>query len=104
MNAATEEVNSRQLMPPFAVDENTAPAHAYPPVLNLTPEDFFTELLSRYLFVALQEIGCTSLMSENQKRIQHMTTSEPTRRYHTRRQEEITEEIEVILINATMQA
>jgi F-type H+-transporting ATPase subunit gamma len=67
-------------------------------------------LLDRYLFVALQEICYTSLMAENQKRIQHMTgavhrldetTAELMRRYHMRRQEDITEEIEVILLNAT---
>lgn len=111
-DAQTEEVTSRQLMPPFRENTGKAPAYAYPPLLNIPPEEFFSELFDRYLFVALQEISYTSLMAENHKRIQHMTgavqkldekTEELLRKYHIRRQEEITEEIEVILLNATVE-
>ena len=111
-DAETEEVTSRQLMPPFRHQSRKKPAYAFPPVLNITPEDFFSELFDRFLFVALQEISYTSLMAENHKRIQHMTgavqkldekTNELMRKYHIRRQEEITEEIEVILLNSTVE-
>ena len=111
-DAQTEKITCRQLMPPFRDNTDKAPAYAYPPLLNVPPEEFFSELFDRYLFVALQEISYTSLMAENHKRIQHMTgavqkldekTEELRRRYHIRRQEEITEEIEVILLNTAVE-
>ena len=111
-DAETEEVTSRQLMPPFRHKSEKQPTYAFPPVLNMPPEEFFSELFYRYLFVALQEISYTSLMAENHKRIQHMTgavqkldekTNELMRKYHIHRQEEITEEIEVILLNSNVE-
>lgn len=108
--ASTGQVALRRLMPPFEQAGGTGPAHAYPPLIYIEPSMFFSDLLDRYLFVALQEIAYTSLMAENLQRIQHMTgavtrldeTAERlTRAYHMRRQEDITEEIEVILLNAT---
>ena len=109
-DAATERVEMRRLMPPLAGAKQPESQSGYPPILNLDPDVFFSALLDRYLFVALQDIAYTSLMAENQKRIQHMTgavhhldetAAELMRRYHMRRQEDITEEIEVILLNAT---
>ena len=111
-NAETEEVTSRQLVPPFRHNPDKRPAYAFPPALYIPPEEFFSELFDRYLFVALQEISYTSLMAENHKRIQHMTgavqkldekTDELMRKYHIHRQEEITEEIEVILLNSIVE-
>lgn len=108
-DATSDKVASRPLMPPFEAARNESPQRAYPPCLNIEPTAFFPELLDRYLFVALQEIAYTSLMAENQKRIQHMTgavhrldetTARLMRQYHMQRQEDITEEIEVILLNA----
>ena len=60
--------------------------------------------------MALHDIAYQSLMAENSARIQHMTgairrldepAEELTRQYHRARQEEITEEIEVILLNSS---
>ena len=107
--AQTDQVALHRLMPPFEKAEQGAAHFAFPPIVNVAPATFFSRLLDRYLFVALQEIACTSLMAENQKRIQHMTgavrrldetTQLLMRQYHMRRQEDITEEIEVILLNA----
>lgn len=111
-DAESDEVTSRQLMPPFINKSSKQPTYPFPPLLNLSPEDYFSELLDRYLFVTLQEIIYNSLMAENHKRIQHMDgavqkldekTGELARQYHIHRQEEITEEIEVILLNSPVE-
>jgi F-type H+-transporting ATPase subunit gamma len=105
----SNELASLQLLPPFRGLPPDQNRHAYAPRLNLPAEDFYLDMLDRYLFVALQDITSTSLMAENYRRIQHMSgairrleesESHLLRTYHQRRQEEITEEIEVILLNA----
>lgn len=110
---ATGEVRVRALTPSMLVTQAPPVPHAYPPLLNVPPASFLSALLERYLFVSLQEIACASLMAENQQRIQHMsgavsrleeTTERLTHQYHIRRQEDITEEIEVILLNAGTEA
>ena len=106
-DADTDKLISSQLLPPFRDAAAVAP-RPHPPLLTLPPERFYLDLVDRYLFVALQDIASTSLMAENYRRIQHMTgairrleeTEEKLlRKYHMQRQEEITEEIEVILLN-----
>ena len=80
-----------------------------PPVLDLTPERMFAELVHHYLFAALQGVLYQSLMAEHQQRLQHLDgairrldrqCAELTRRGQALRQEEITEEIELILLSA----
>lgn len=99
-----------QLLPPFKHLSGAAVSHATPPVLNLVPDRLFSVLVDHYLFTTLHEIAYMSLMAENYSRIQHMTgamhrlderVTDVMRKYHIQRQEEITEEIEVILLNAT---
>lgn len=106
----SNELATLQLLPPFRDLPPVETRNAYPPLLNLVPEDFYLDLIDRYLFVALQDIASTSLMAENYRRIQHMSgairrleesESHLLRAYHMRRQEEITEEIEVILLNVS---
>lgn len=103
-------ISSTRLIPPFSKESVEKPTHAYPPILNMTPEVFFTELVDYYLFIALQEIAYMSLMAENQQRIQHTDGAiqhleekimDLTSKYHILRQEEITEEIEIILLNTS---
>jgi F-type H+-transporting ATPase subunit gamma len=80
-----------------------------PPLLNLAPERMFAELVHHYLFADLQGILYQSLMAEHQQRLQHLDgairrldrqCAELTRRGYALRQEEITEEIELILLSA----
>lgn len=101
------EITRKPLLPPFV--DHAPVEFRNPPLLYLPPERFFAELLDHYLFAALHEIFYTSLMAENQRRMQHLEgaiqrlddkTHEYVRRCHTLRQEEITEEIEVILLSA----
>ena len=78
-------------------------------MLNMPPQTFFAELVDQYLFAALYALLYTSLMAENRRRMQHLEgairrleerTSELALKRNALRQEEITEEIEVILLSA----
>jgi F-type H+-transporting ATPase subunit gamma len=77
-------------------------------LLNLEPRRFFGSLGGHYLHAALHGIFYESLMAENRRRAQHMDAA--VRRIDERslplvlernslRQEEITEEIEVIMLS-----
>lgn len=100
---------SRQLLPPFQSLPPALPASVHPPLLNLPPDVFFADLVDHYLFAALHEMIYTSLMAENHRRVEHMdaavshldeNVSVLEQRKRRLRQEEITEEIEVILLSA----
>ena len=96
----------RSLLPPFR-DLTAEPRFSVPPVLNMAPADFLLELSNDFLFAALNEILCASLLAENHSRLQHLEGAvqyldkqiEALRRANNQlRQEEIIEEIEVILM------
>jgi F-type H+-transporting ATPase subunit gamma len=82
------------------------------PLLNVAPNEFYTDLLEHYLISALHEIFYSSLAAENQSRLQHLEaalkymddeTDKLQRKSQSYRQEEITEEIEVILLNSAVE-
>jgi len=102
-------IEVRALLPPFLQLRASRPAHANPPLLNLAPADFLLELVDHYLFAALNHSLYVSLMEENHRRVSHLERAvrhlddesrDLTRRCRALRQEEITEEIEVILLSA----
>ncbi|MGL6159173.1 F0F1 ATP synthase subunit gamma [Microbulbifer sp.] len=104
-----KEVAVRELLPPFESLRSAPEKFPFAPRLNLAPGDFLRELVEQYLFAALHEILYVSLMAENQQRMQHLEGAQRyldeklealRRRGNQLRQEEITEEIEVILLNA----
>lgn len=81
---------------------------AYPPQLNLAAPKFFAELARHYLWAQMHDMFFGSLMAENRRRLQHMegamqrmeeNADELQRKYNLLRQEEITEEIEVIMLS-----
>ena len=85
------------------------PGYPYPPVLNQAPEGFLVSLTDHYLFAVLHNILYTSLMAENHNRVTHLDgavkrlddkSAELKRQCNILRQEEITEEIELILLSA----
>lgn len=85
-----------------------APRFGYPPQLNVAPTDFFAELARHYLWAQMHDVFYGSLMAENRRRLQHMEgalqrmaekTGELQRKYNLLRQEEITEEIEIIMLS-----
>lgn len=84
------------------------PKFAYPPLLNVTAATFFSELARHYLWAQMHDVFYSSLMAENRRRLQHMEGamqrmeekgSELQRKYNLLRQEEITEEIEIIMLS-----
>jgi F-type H+-transporting ATPase subunit gamma len=81
---------------------------AYPPGMNLPPEALLGRLTEHYLYAMLCHIFYGSLAAENERRMRHMEnalnrideqTGQLRRRCNGLRQEEITEEIEVITLN-----
>lgn len=81
--------------------------------LNLPPADFFSTLSTHYLYAVLNEVLYSALMAENRQRLAHMESAlhkleedqERLRLAHNaQRQEEITEEIEIIQLSVGMLA
>jgi F-type H+-transporting ATPase subunit gamma len=102
-------IATQQLLPPFQPCLRTPSQYSIEPMLTLAPQDLLLELTDHYLFAALNEILYTSLMAENHQRVTHLEGAvthldeegeEMQRRSNALRQEEITEEIEVILLSA----
>lgn len=102
------EVQVRRPFRAFAVRER---GFSNPPQLYLEPLAFFRELTDHYLFGVLHELFYSALLAENERRMQHLEgalrrverkRTELTLRSNALRQEEITEEIEVILLSAGM--
>ena len=86
---------------------------ADPPRLYLEPLDLFRELTDHYLFATLNELFYSALLAENERRLQHLdgalrrverTREDMSLRGNALRQEEITEEIEIILLSTGMGA
>lgn len=106
-HSETSNIITRQLLPPFQQSQKNRKAYTYPPILNMQPEIFLAELIDHYLFAVLHEIFYMSMMAENRNRLQHMEGAVQhlddqcekfKRKAQIFRQEEITEEIEVILL------
>lgn len=106
---ATGGIRLQRLLP--LSDLQPPPAHPFGPDLNLSGTEFFEALTDHYLFAVLHEVLYSALMAENRARLAHMDRAldrlnEDTARlrlaYNAQRQEEITEEIEVILLSADM--
>ncbi|MGR9086177.1 MAG: F0F1 ATP synthase subunit gamma [Gammaproteobacteria bacterium] len=106
-----DRIVQRQVLPPSLPQEGPVRDRdkGNPPVLNIEPADFFSELIDQYLFAVLHEILYRSLMAENQRRQRHLEGAVQhlddeiirlDRKSQVYRQEEITEEIEVILLNS----
>jgi F-type H+-transporting ATPase subunit gamma len=93
---------------PFTRWTPAPPRAGYPPLLNLEPPAYFRRLAEHYLNAALHGVFYRALTEENEQRMRHMdfalrrieeTSSALARRRDSLRQEEITEEIEVIMLN-----
>jgi len=109
-NNQHNDLSIEKLLPPFQELPDKKTSELTPPLLNLTSREFFLELTDHYLFNALHHILYLSLMIENKHRTLHLEnathhlddkTDELNRKINALRQEEIIEEIEVILLNAS---
>ena len=105
---ASEEGVRISTLRPFEKSKTQNASFVHAPLLYLDPHAFWTGLAEQYLFAALHELLYSSLMAENQRRMQHMdaavrrlerTSAELWQRRNILRQEEITEEIEVIMLS-----
>jgi F-type H+-transporting ATPase subunit gamma len=103
-----EEGVKISVLRPFQQAATQSIRFTHPPLLYLPAETFVTGLAEQYLFAALHELLYSSLMAENERRMQHMdsavrrlerTSADLVRRRNILRQEEITEEIEVIMLS-----
>jgi len=97
-----------RIIAPLPLPERRARARPFPPRLTLAPQEFFAGLLEQSLLLALQEAFSVSLIAENRRRLEHMDgalrrldeiTARIARRMNASRQEEITEEIEIIMLS-----
>jgi F-type H+-transporting ATPase subunit gamma len=93
---------------PFHKAASASRCFTHPPRLYLRPRAFLTNLAEQYLFAALHELLYSSLIAENQRRMQHTdaavrrlerTSATLLQKRNILRQEEITEEIEVIMLS-----
>jgi len=105
LESGVQTVAMRPLEPLSGVGPRRFP---FPAVLNLPPSELFVQLADHYLFSVLHNIFYSSLMAEHRQRIRHMEVairhleeglSRLTHRLNSLRQEEITQEIEVIMLS-----
>lgn len=98
---------SQQILLPIVPPAGTPTG--FPPRLNLEPARFLRDLIEHYLAAKLPALFYGSLMAENRRRLEHMETAlnriqarmdEIARTRNALRQEEITEQIEIILLSA----
>ena len=105
-------VRQRRILPmPSSQAGSGQTGSGYPPQLNLPPRPLFAQLTEHYLFAALHEAFFSSLKCENDFRLQHMNQAvqrldkkldAQRRQFNAWRQEEITEEIEVIMLSVEL--
>lgn len=106
-------VRAISLLPPFkSMAEAKKSSFVFPPRLMLSPSDFFAEIVRHYVFATLHAAFFTSLMAEHQQRVKHLEgatrrldeqSAELAQKRNMLRQEEITEEIEEIMLGAIAQ-
>lgn len=106
---AARGIRARQLLPLPEPRTHTA-TERFAPQLNLEPRPCFEALTDHYLYALLHALFFESMLEENRQRLQHMDMAMHRldeqlalldRRQNRQRQEEITEEIEVILLTAS---
>jgi F-type H+-transporting ATPase subunit gamma len=106
--AGTNDIRIQPLRP-FDRIPRVETGGATPPLLTLPPLAFIAELVDLYLFALLHEIFYSALMAESRERLTHLDgalqrlekeTSELRLKRNILRQEEITEEIELIMLSA----
>jgi F-type H+-transporting ATPase subunit gamma len=107
-SSETGGAGMRRLLP-LPEPKPLAQRFSHAPLLTLAPADFLANLTEQYLYAALHEAFYSSLTVENQFRLEHMDNA--IRQLDKRvtdlkllsnrlRQEEITEEIETIMLSA----
>ena len=90
------------------LNEDAAPATAYPPLINLPPAELLKAVITEYVYSHLHYLLTNSFVAENEQRVQHLRgaldrieeqCSALGKQRNQLRQEQITEELEIILLN-----
>jgi F-type H+-transporting ATPase subunit gamma len=98
-----------QTLRPFELPPGKTARFADPPLLNLPPPVFLAELIDLYFYSFLHKIFYSALLAENRARVSHLEgaiqrlekeISELELKRNVLRQEEITEEIELLMLSA----
>jgi len=98
-----------QALRPFEVSPDRTARFSDSPLLNLPPRVFLAELVDLYIFSLLHQIFYSALLAENRARVSHLEgaiqrlekeASELERKRNVLRQEEITQEIELLMLGA----
>lgn len=83
------------------------------PLITLEEHELYAQLLEQYLFSIMHQVFYTSLMQESRARLQHMDGAlnrvkrrikEFSLQLNSQRQEEITEEIEILMLSSMTEA
>jgi F-type H+-transporting ATPase subunit gamma len=108
-NRYSNKGSSVEVSCPFEFSENSAmPSYPFPPLLNLPSAELRPQLFEQYLFALFCGIFYLSFMAENHERLRHMdgalnklADEEQRLRQasNSLRQENITEELEVIMLS-----
>jgi len=107
-DALTESVVIRPIRP-FPFPPRAQSRGSFPPLLTLPPTVFFSHLVDLYLFSLLHAIFYSALMAESRARLEHLESAlqrlernqaDLFRKRNALRQEEITEEIEVLMLSS----
>jgi F-type H+-transporting ATPase subunit gamma len=94
---------------PLPLPQTKPPPRAFPPRLNLPPEQFMERLAEQAMLMSMKEVFAGSLLAENRRRLEHMDnalrrldriTEDLSRKLNAYRQEDITMEIETIMLSA----
>jgi F-type H+-transporting ATPase subunit gamma len=105
-DAETDNVQIRALRPFQSSTAKERPP--FPPILTMQPEIFLAQLVDLYLFSLLHAVFYSGLMAENRARLAHLEAARQRldqergdllRKRNALRQEEITEEIEVLMLS-----
>lgn len=108
-DATIGRIEDISLLPPFQGMGGSPPRYGHAPLLNLRPAQLLAKLIDSYLFALLHGLLYSSMLMENRRRVQHLEGAvqriddkleQFRHRAQMLRQEEITEEIEVIMLAA----
>lgn len=100
----------RKILPAFQALHTERVSYRSPPLTHLANTALYYSLLDEYLFASLDQIFYTAFMSENQHRVRHIENSlnklsekimDLSLKRNEVRQEEITEELEVIMLSSS---
>lgn len=101
-------IRPKVIQPFVTLSKEKAPQLAVAPLLYLEPQQFLLELVEQYLFAVLYRLFYESFIIEHQERLKHMESAldwiekkniQLKLHMNELRQEEITEEIEVIMLS-----